>query len=90
MCPHPTKRVGPPPIIGTVISSTTCPRLRPRQCFRANYKYPAERSQTALIEHEAIVAAINNRDGELAERLMRDHVVSSCDFALAQFETGTT
>jgi DNA-binding GntR family transcriptional regulator len=56
--------------------------------FRANYKYPAERSQTALVEHEAIFAAISNRDSDLAERLMRDHVASSCTFALAQFDNG--
>jgi DNA-binding GntR family transcriptional regulator len=57
--------------------------------FRANYTSPAERSQTALVEHEAIVAAIAGKDGDLAERLMRDHVASSCAFALAQFDSNT-
>jgi DNA-binding GntR family transcriptional regulator len=54
--------------------------------FRANYKYPAERSQTALVEHNAIFMAIGAHDGALAERLMREHVASSCTFALAQFD----
>lgn len=54
--------------------------------FRANYKYPDERSQTALVEHQGILTAISNRDNDLAERLMRDHVASSCAFALAQFD----
>lgn len=54
--------------------------------FRANYKYPDERSQTALVEHESILTAISNRDKDLAERLMREHVASSCAFALDQFD----
>jgi DNA-binding GntR family transcriptional regulator len=54
--------------------------------FRANYKYPAERSQTALVEHNAIFMAIGAHDGALAERLMREHVASSCTFALARFD----
>jgi DNA-binding GntR family transcriptional regulator len=54
--------------------------------FRANYKYPHERSQAALVEHDAIFTAISARDSDLAERLMREHVASSCDFALAQFD----
>ena len=45
--------------------------------FRADYRYPDERSETALVEHDAIFAAIGDRDGDLAERLMRDHVASS-------------
>lgn len=56
--------------------------------FRANYKYPADRSQTALVEHDAIFAAIGAHDSELAERLMREHVASSCTFALTQFDDG--
>lgn len=55
--------------------------------FRANYRRPAERSNSALVEHDAIFAAIRDKDGELAERLMRDHVASSCAFALAQFDS---
>lgn len=54
--------------------------------FRANYKYPAARSQTALVEHDAIFAAIGAHESDLAERLMREHVTSSCSFALAQFD----
>ena len=54
--------------------------------FRANYKYPADRSQTALIEHDAILAAIGAHDSDLAEGLMREHVASSCTFALTQFD----
>lgn len=57
--------------------------------FRANYKYPAERSQRALVEHGSIFEAIGARDGDLAERLMREHVASSCTFALAQFGDAT-
>jgi DNA-binding GntR family transcriptional regulator len=30
--------------------------------------------------------AIGAHDGALAERLMREHVASSCTFALAQFD----
>jgi DNA-binding GntR family transcriptional regulator len=65
-------------LIGQVLAFTVS--------FRANYKYPAERSQTALVEHDAIFDAIGKRDSDLAERLMRDHVASSCTFALAQFD----
>jgi DNA-binding GntR family transcriptional regulator len=54
--------------------------------FRANYKYPADRSQTALVEHDAILAAIGAHDSDLAERLMSEHVASSCTFALAQLD----
>jgi DNA-binding GntR family transcriptional regulator len=32
------------------------------------------RAQRALVEHEHIVAAISDRDGEMAELLMRHHI----------------
>jgi DNA-binding GntR family transcriptional regulator len=54
---------------------------------RANYRYPAERSETALIEHDAILSAISNGQSDLAEGLMRDHVASSCTFALSQLDS---
>lgn len=54
--------------------------------YRANYEFPTERSQSALVEHEAILEAVRDSDGELAERLMREHVESSCRFALQQFD----
>lgn len=65
-------------LIGQVLAFTVS--------FRANYQYPTDRSQTALVEHDAIFAAIRARDCDLAERLMSDHVASSCSFALTQFE----
>lgn len=65
-------------LIGQVLAFTVS--------FRANYKYPEERSQTALVEHQSILTAISDRDHDLAERLMREHVASSCAFALAQFD----
>jgi DNA-binding GntR family transcriptional regulator len=65
-------------LIGQVLAFTVS--------FRANYKYPDDRSQSALVEHDAIFAAIGNHDADLAERLMRDHVASSCTFALTQLD----
>ncbi|MBB5137910.1 DNA-binding GntR family transcriptional regulator [Thermocatellispora tengchongensis] len=56
--------------------------------FRANYRYPEARSQTALAEHQDIFEAIRSRDAALAGRLMRAHVESSCRFALEQFHAG--
>lgn len=65
-------------LIGQVLAFTVS--------FRANYRYPADRSESALVEHDAILAAIGAHDGDLAERLMREHVASSCTFALTQFD----
>jgi len=65
-------------LIGQVLAFTVS--------FRANYDYPTDRSQTALVEHDAIFAAIRAQDCDLAERLMSDHVASSCSFALTQFD----
>lgn len=53
--------------------------------FRESYRHPAERSQSALTEHEAILEAVRVNDGDLAKRLMQEHVESSCRFALEQF-----
>jgi DNA-binding GntR family transcriptional regulator len=35
------------------------------------------RSREALEEHRHILSAIRNRDGQLAERLMRDHIAAA-------------
>jgi DNA-binding GntR family transcriptional regulator len=53
--------------------------------FRSSYPATSDRSQTALVEHAAIFDAIRERDGQLAARLMREHVASSCTYALAVF-----
>lgn len=44
-----------------------------RMCRLRSSKRPA-RANKALIEHRMIVEAISNRDGELAEMLMRRHI----------------
>lgn len=56
--------------------------------FRSSYPASSDRSRTALIEHAAIFDAIREHDGGLAARLMREHVASSCSYALAVFRSG--
>lgn len=70
------------PFLATLVSQV----LAFTVSFRANYRYPADRSHLALVEHDAILAAISARDSDLAERQMREHVASSCTFALTQFD----
>jgi DNA-binding GntR family transcriptional regulator len=41
--------------------------------FRLNPRF----SEKALNEHELIASALNNRDGEMAELLMRHHIRAS-------------
>ena len=56
--------------------------------FRASYATAADRTQRALVEHDAILDAIRAKDQESSARLMREHVELSGRFALEEFLTG--
>ena len=45
--------------------------------YRYQFGMRSQRATRAFVEHEHIVVAISNRDGEMAELLMRAHVRSS-------------
>jgi DNA-binding GntR family transcriptional regulator len=45
--------------------------------YRCQFGMGSERAQDALKEHELVVAAIADRDGEMAELLMRRHIRAS-------------
>jgi DNA-binding GntR family transcriptional regulator len=45
--------------------------------YRVKYGMAGPRVTTALVEHQHIVTAIKNKDGELAELLMRRHIMYS-------------
>jgi DNA-binding GntR family transcriptional regulator len=53
--------------------------------YRSSYAYPPERASTVNQQHRAILDALRNRDADLAETLMREHVESSSRFALEHF-----
>jgi DNA-binding GntR family transcriptional regulator len=42
-----------------------------------------ERDETDQLEHKAIIAALESRDGEEAESLMQQHIEGACDKLLA-------
>lgn len=53
--------------------------------FRASYATAMLRTEQALVDHEAILDAIRDKDPERASRLMREHVESSGRYARAEF-----
>jgi DNA-binding GntR family transcriptional regulator len=53
--------------------------------YRSNFAYPEERATRVNEQHRAILAALLDRDGERAEKAMREHVESSGRFALEHF-----
>ena len=58
--------------------SLLCAELYPLlRVFRANTAYPKRGRREAAEEHKQILAAMENRDGEFAEMLMRRHIASA-------------
>lgn len=55
--------------------------------YRFRLKSGFSRSEQAFQEHNLIVAAIERRDGEMAETLMRHHIRASRDYARQLLET---
>jgi DNA-binding GntR family transcriptional regulator len=53
--------------------------------YRSNFAYPAERATAVLDEHRAILDAVRHRDADRAEKLMREHVAASSQYALEHF-----
>lgn len=54
--------------------------------YRFRLKSGFNRSEQAYQEHNLIVDAIERRDGEMAETLMRHHIRASCDYARKTLE----
>jgi DNA-binding GntR family transcriptional regulator len=54
--------------------------------YRSRYAYPSRQSGTANRQHRAILDALRDRDGDLAETLMREHVTWSRQVALEHFD----
>lgn len=54
--------------------------------FRSHYVYSPERSQSAIAQHREILEALRDEDQQRSERLMREHVECSKQFALAHFD----
>lgn len=53
--------------------------------YRSNFAYPADRAGAVLDEHRAILDAVRDQNPERAERLMREHVAASSEYALNHF-----
>jgi DNA-binding GntR family transcriptional regulator len=53
--------------------------------YRSHYTYRVQEIRTANQQHRAILDALRDRDGELAEKLMREHVTWSSQLALEHF-----
>ncbi|KID30801.1 transcriptional regulator [Prauserella sp. Am3] len=53
------------------------------QLARARSAHQPQRARTALDEHKAIAVALAERDGDLAARLLEEHLTSSLNNALA-------
>jgi DNA-binding GntR family transcriptional regulator len=53
--------------------------------YRSNFAYPAERAAAVLDEHQAILDAVRDQDADRAEKLMREHVGASSQYALEHF-----
>jgi DNA-binding GntR family transcriptional regulator len=53
--------------------------------YRSNFAYPAERAAAVLDEHRAILDAVRDQDADRAEKLMREHVGASSQYALEHF-----
>jgi|tagenome__1003787_1003787.scaffolds.fasta_scaffold20966298_2 DNA-binding GntR family transcriptional regulator len=53
--------------------------------YRSNFAYPAERAAAVLDEHRAILDAVRDQDADRAEKLMREHVAASSQYALEHF-----
>jgi DNA-binding GntR family transcriptional regulator len=58
--------------------------------FRYQFSMTANRPQKALAEHRRIVEAIEARDGEMAELLMRRHISRAREFLEAQAASTST
>jgi DNA-binding GntR family transcriptional regulator len=62
------------PLLITLLCSELYPLLR---LFRGNTTYTITRRQQAMLEHRHILMAIRERDGELAEMLIRRHIAGA-------------
>jgi DNA-binding GntR family transcriptional regulator len=57
--------------------------------YRAHYAYRAQEVKVANQQHRAIVDALRDRDPDLAEKLVGEHLAWSSRLALDHFEAGT-
>lgn len=57
--------------------------------YRSHYTYRAEQIRTANQQHRAILDALRDRDGDLAAKLVGEHITWSSHVALEHFEAGT-
>jgi DNA-binding GntR family transcriptional regulator len=62
------------PLLIELLCSELYPLLR---LFRARSNETLERRERSVLEHKRILSAIEDRDAELAEMLMRRHIVGT-------------
>jgi DNA-binding GntR family transcriptional regulator len=56
--------------------------------YRSHYAYRAQQIRTVNQQHRAILDAVRDRDGDLAEKLVTEHITWSSRVALEHFEAG--
>ena len=75
-----------------MLTDLLCLELYPLlRLYRGLPTFPRPRTTRAALEHERIVAAIEDRDADLAEMMMRRHIAAARlrrEAALIQTETG--